>query len=264
MRENSDGQDNGPTAALLIIGNEILSGRTKDANLPFIAEKLGTIGIRMMEVRVVPDIEAEIVNALNALRQRYRYVFTTGGIGPTHDDITAESIAKAFDVPLIRHPEAYRRLKAHYDANGLEFNAARLRMANTPEGAELIDNPVSVAPGFRIGNVHVMAGVPKIMQAMLEGILPTLQGGRPIKSRCVVCNLPEGTVADALGRIQKEFPGVDIGSYPSYSKEGFGISLVLRGIDEDELDAVARRVADMISELGGTPRFQNQDGTRAV
>ena len=174
------------TAALIIIGNEILSGRTKDANLPHLATELNSVGVRLAEVRVIPDIEAEIIATVNALRAKFDYVFTTGGIGPTHDDITAESIAKAFELPLTQHPEALRRLQHHYNDNGLELTAARLRMANTPEGASLIDNPISTAPGFRVGNVFVMAGVPKIMQAMLASLKDQLHGGQPMLSRTVL------------------------------------------------------------------------------
>ncbi|WP_119679575.1 competence/damage-inducible protein A [Indioceanicola profundi] len=243
-----------PTAALLIIGNEILSGRTQDANLIFIAKYLGGIGVRLREVRVVPDDEAEIVAAVNALRARYTYLFTTGGIGPTHDDITSECIAKAFGVPLIQHPEARRRLEAHYADSGL-LNEARLRMANTPKGAVLIDNPVSTAPGFQIGNVFVMAGVPSIMQAMLTGLGDRLAGGPPVLSRTVVCAVPEGTLAAGLGAVQAEFPDVDIGSYPAFRLGQISTSLVLRGTDPVRLDAAAERVAALVTDLGGTPEI---------
>ena len=171
------------TAGLLVIGNEILSGRTQDANIAFLGHRLNEIGVRLAEVRVVPDIEADIVAAVNALRARFDYVFTTGGIGPTHDDITAAAIAKAFGVPLIQNPEARARLEGNYRAGDL--NEARLRMANTPEGAALIDNPVSRAPGFRLENVFVLAGVPVILQAMVAGLRPAIAGGRPMLSRTV-------------------------------------------------------------------------------
>lgn len=241
------------TAALLIIGNEILSGRTKDANLPYVAERLGALGIRLREVRVVPDVCDEIVDAVNALRDRYDYVFTTGGIGPTHDDITAECVAKAFGRRLIQHPEARRRMEARYAAMGIELNEARLRMANTPEGAALIDNPVSGAPGFQVENVFVMAGVPKIMQAMFESLRDRLAGGAPLLSRNVTCSLPEGALAAGLGAIQDRFPAVDIGSYPSFATSGFGVAIVLRHTDAATLDTAAEEVRSLIRRLGGTP-----------
>ena len=245
------------TAALLIVGNEILSGRTTDANLPYIAGRLNTLGIRLSEVRVVPDIESEIVDAVNMLRARYTYVFTTGGIGPTHDDITADCVAKAFGVPLIEHPEARRRLQERYDESGIELNEARLRMARTPEGATLIDNPVSAAPGFQVENVFVMAGVPKIMQAMFESLRERLVGGEPLLSRSIACHLPEGMLAQGLGEIQARHDGVDIGSYPSYSSVGFGVAVVLRHTDPAVLDAAALEVAALIRALGGEPEEQD-------
>jgi len=168
------------TAALIVIGNEILSGRTQDKNIAHIAKTLNEVGVRLYEVRVVPDVEAEIVEAVNTLRAKHDYVFTTGGIGPTHDDITAECVAKAFGLKLIQNPESLRRLEAHYRHSDRELNEARLRMANTPEGAELIDNPISTAPGFRVENVYVMAGVPSIMQAMLSGVKDGLVGGESV------------------------------------------------------------------------------------
>ncbi len=241
------------TAALLIIGNEILSGRTTDANLPYIAGRLNDLGIRLCEVRVVPDIEAEVVNAVNALRARYTYVFTTGGIGPTHDDITADCIAKAFGVAPIENVEARRLLEERYAEAGIELNEARLRMARTPEGATLIDNPVSAAPGFQVENVFVMAGVPKIMQAMFESLRERLVGGDPLLSRSIACELPEGKLAQGLGEIQARHAGVDIGSYPSYSSAGFGVAVVLRHTDPVVLDAAAGEVATLIRELGGEP-----------
>ncbi|MFV3129757.1 competence/damage-inducible protein A [Niveispirillum sp. KHB5.9] len=244
--------DTAPTAALLIIGNEILSGRTQDANLAFIARHLGVLGIRFRETRVVPDEEAEIVAAINALRARYTYVFTTGGIGPTHDDITAECIAKAFGVPLIRHPEAVRRLEIHYAGTGM-LNEARLRMANTPEGATLIDNPVSTAPGFQIGNVFVMAGVPMIMQAMLTGIGDRLVGGPVVRTKSVASAIPEGSFADALCAIAADYPAVDIGSYPAFRQGRISTSLVLRATDPDLLERATVAVAEMLRALGGEP-----------
>ncbi|UCH74564.1 MAG: competence/damage-inducible protein A [Rhodospirillales bacterium] len=239
------------TAALLIIGNEILSGRTKDANLPFIAEGLGTMGIRLSEVRVVPDVAEEIIGAVNVLREKYDYLFTTGGIGPTHDDITAECVAAALDLPLVQNVEARRRLEERWASTGIEINEARLRMANTPEGATLIDNPVSAAPGFQIENVFVMAGVPKIMQAMFGSLRERLVGGAPLLSESVVCNLPEGQLATGLAALQERYPDVDIGSYPSYAHSGFRVAVVLRHTDADLLEAAAAAVMVLIDELGG-------------
>lgn len=240
------------TAALLIIGNEILSGRTKDANASFLAERLTARGIRLKEIRVVPDEPEEIVAAVNTLRGKYDYLFTTGGIGPTHDDITADCVAEAFGVPLREHPEAVRRLQAHYANPGM-LNAARMRMTRVPEGGTLIDNPVSIAPGFRIGNVFVMAGVPKIMQAMFEGIAHTLTGGAPMLSLTVTSDLPEGTIAAALGVAQERFAAIEIGSYPFFRGGALGVSVVLRGTDAGALEAAALLVEELIRDLGGTP-----------
>lgn len=238
------------TAAVLVIGDEILSGRTKDANMGFLAERLTELGIRLREARVVPDVPEEIVAAVNALRARYDHVFTTGGIGPTHDDITAECIARAFGVPLLRHPEAVRRLEAHYEAG--QLNEARLRMANVPEGGTLIDNPVSAAPGFRIGNVYVMAGVPRIMQAMFDGIAPTLAGGDKVLSRTVTCDLGEGVIAAGLGAIAAEYAELSVGSYPYFRAGRFGTSLVLRGTDAERLSSATEAVRSLVVSLGGT------------
>jgi len=253
--QNSDGQNSdgpNPTAAVLIVGNEILSGRTKDANLPHIAERLGGQGILVREARVVPDVPEEIIAAVNALRSRYTYVFSTGGIGPTHDDITSECVARAFGVALERNPEAVARLERHYGDPAL-LNEARLRMANIPAGAELIDNPISAAPGFRIGNVFVMAGVPNIMQAMLDGILPRLRGGPPIHARTVSCALAEGVLAADLGALQERYPALEIGSYPYFRRGDFGVSLVLRGTDEGQVDGATEELAAIVRRLGGTP-----------
>ncbi|HET8729259.1 MAG TPA: competence/damage-inducible protein A [Alphaproteobacteria bacterium] len=240
------------TAALVVIGNEILSGRTKDANLPYLAERLNALGVQLREARVVPDVEAEIVDAVNACRARHDYVFTTGGIGPTHDDITAMSVAKAFGVALELNAEAVRRLKAHYDGR-VELNEARLRMAHIPAGATLIDNPVSAAPGFQIANVLVMAGVPSIMQAMFEGVSHRLVGGRPLLSRTVSCGLAEGTLAAGLGDLQGRYPDLDIGSYPHFRAGQFGVAIVLRGPDADYLDEAVAELTALMRGLGGTP-----------
>jgi molybdenum cofactor synthesis domain-containing protein len=242
------------TACLVIVGNEILSGRTQDINLNYLAKGLNEVGVQLREARVIPDVRETIVATVNEVRAKYDYVFTTGGIGPTHDDITAECIAAAFGVPLILHPEAKRRLEAHYSTRGIEFNEARRRMAHVPEGATLIDNPVSVAPGFRIGNVHVMAGVPKIMQAMFDGIRHGLKGGAKVMSRSVTCALAEGTVAHDLGLIQADYPSVEIGSYPFWTAGGgFGTSLVMRSADPAALEHAGEAVIAMIRGFGGEP-----------
>lgn len=217
-------------ASLLIIGDEILSGRTQDKNTAYIAAWLNEAGIQLAEVRVVQDVLADIVDAVNALRSRYDYVFTTGGIGPTHDDITAESIAAAFELPLTTHPVAYRILTKYYGAE--DFTVARKRMSNTPEGAVLIDNPVSIAPGFQVENVFVMAGVPQIMQAMLETLRPRLKTGRKIWSQAITIHAPESKVAGKLGEIQNKIPGVSLGSYPFFREGKIGTQIVVRSADK--------------------------------
>jgi molybdenum cofactor synthesis domain-containing protein len=240
------------TASLVIIGNEILSGRTQDLNLAYAAKRLGARGIRVREVRVIPDECDAIVATVNELRPKFDYVFTTGGIGPTHDDITAECIARAFGVGLTLHPEAKRILEQHYRPE--QINAARLRMATMPEGAELVRNAVSRVPGFRIDNVYVLAGVPEVMQAMIDGLVPNLAGGVPVRSRTVSCQLAEGVIAEGLEAIQRRYPDLDIGSYPAFRRSGYGVSLVLRGTDEARLAAAAAEVADLVRALGGTPQ----------
>jgi molybdenum cofactor synthesis domain-containing protein len=238
-----------PTAAVLLIGDEILSGRTKDANLGYIADYLTVVGIDLKEARVVSDEEADIVAALNALRARYTYVFTTGGIGPTHDDITADCVAAAFRVAIDHHPEAVKILRAHWKARGIEENEARLRMGRIPDTAELILNSVSKAPGFHIGNVFVMAGVPKIMQAMLDEVAPKLTGGAVMLSRTVPLDLGEGDVAKRLKEIQLAHQGVMIGSYP-YERDGrFATNIVVRSRDEAAMNAAAEEVETLPAEL---------------
>ncbi|MEK0084173.1 competence/damage-inducible protein A [Benzoatithermus flavus] len=234
------------TAAVIIIGNEILSGRTQDANLAFLAQELGEIGVRLREARVVADEEDAIVEAVNACRARYDHVFTTGGIGPTHDDITSAAIATAFQRAHRRHPEAERRLRAYYPPEKL--NEARLKMADMPEGAELIDNPVSVAPGFRIENVYVLPGVPSILQAMFAGLKPRLEGGAPVRSRTVTVLCPEGEIAKPLGEIQSRHPSIEIGSYPFMQQGRFGTSLVFRGTDETAIRAAAEELLTLARE----------------
>jgi molybdenum cofactor synthesis domain-containing protein len=252
----SDPPSTDVTAAVLIIGNEILSGRTQDTNLNWIAARLTAHGIRLAEARVVPDVEDEIVAAVQVLSARYSYVFTTGGIGPTHDDITAEAIAKAFGRPVIVDPEAAARLERHYGAG--KVTPARLRMARVPEGASLVDNPVSAAPGFRIGNVFVMAGVPAIMRAMVDGIVPTLAGGPLVLTRSIACQIAESVLAEPLGAIQALHPDVDIGSYPWFRAGTFGVSLVSRGPDAAMLDGVADEISQMVRDLGGEPVAEDQ------
>jgi molybdenum cofactor synthesis domain-containing protein len=235
------------TAAILVIGDEILSGRTKDRNIGYIAEYCTNIGVDIREVRIVPDIESEIVAAVNALRARYDHVFSTGGIGPTHDDITADSMAKAFDVTIDHDPRAVAILTTHYGQ--ADLNSARMRMARIPAGADLIANSVSKAPGFTLGNVHVMAGVPAIMQAMLDEVAKTIPTGTKMLSRTVPANMGEGRIAARLGAIQKDFPDVSIGSYPKMLDGGFATDVVLRSRDEARLDEAAASVAAMIAEI---------------
>ena len=239
------------TAAVIIIGNEILSGRTKDQNFPYLAAALDEIGIRLREARTVADDEAGIVAAVNDCRAVYDYVFTTGGIGPTHDDITAGCIAKAFGVTLSLHPDARRRLEANYREG--ELNEARLRMAHVPNGATLIDNPVSAAPGFRMQNVFVMAGVPSIMRAMFEGVRPDLRGGAIMHSRSISAHLPEGELAAPLAALQNRYGDVEIGSYPFFRAGKLGSSIVLRGTDTDLLMAATEDLKELMRGLGGEP-----------
>ena len=248
------------TAGILVIGDEILSGRTKDKNIGFIAEYLTNIGIDLKEVRVVSDDEPDIIAALNALRHRYTYVFTTGGIGPTHDDITADAIGAAFGAPVEHHPEAMALLAARYKPG--DFNERRQRMARIPLGGTLIKNPVSVAPGFQIENVFVLAGVPKIMQAMLEDVAPRLAQGVPVIGRSLTVSLAEGTIAEALAAIQAAHPTVSIGSYPFFGQGGSsptmsrtsaGTTLVVRGRDEAEVEAAAGEIAALARRFGVEP-----------
>jgi molybdenum cofactor synthesis domain-containing protein len=238
-----------PTAAVLLIGNEVLSGRTKDKNLGFIADYLTVMGIDLMEARVVSDIEDDIVAAVNALRKRYTYVFTTGGIGPTHDDITADAIAKAFDVGISHHPEASEILLKYFAEMNREPNEARMRMARVPHGATLILNAVSKAPGFKMENVHVMAGVPKVMQAMMDAIAPTLTKGAPVMSRTIAFQGGEGDIAAPLKAAQEKFPNVSIGSYPFEGAQGFATNLVLRARDGDVLAVATEEVKQACEAL---------------
>ncbi len=226
-----------PTAAMLVIGDEILSGRTRDANMHHLAGQLTEHGIDLKEVRIVSDDQPAIVAAVQALSAAYDTVFTSGGIGPTHDDITADAIAAAFDTPIDVREDARALLEAHYARTGSELNAARLRMARIPDGAALIENPVSTAPGFSLGNVHVMAGVPSVFQAMVASVLPTLTGGDPLISRTLRIDRGEGDIAGPLGTLAEAHPTLSFGSYP-FQKDGkFGANVVIRGTDPAQVDA---------------------------
>ncbi len=225
-----------PTAAMLVIGDEILSGRTRDANMHHLAGVLSEKGIDLLEVRVVSDDPDAITGAVKALSDAYTHVFTSGGIGPTHDDITADNVARAFDVHIDVRDDARALLQAHYEKSGQELNEARLRMARIPDGAELIDNPVSTAPGFTLQNVHVMAGVPKIFEVMLQSLLPKLTGGAPVLSASVEIFRPEGDIAGPLGQLAEEYPEMSMGSYPFIRDGAFGSNIVMRGSDASDLD----------------------------
>lgn len=245
-----DSQDT-PTAAMIVIGDEILSGRTQDTNLNYLARFLGTLGIDLKEARVVPDVEAEIVAAVNALRVWHDHVFTTGGIGPTHDDITADAIARAFGVSIDYHPEALALIGARYKPG--ELNEMRKRMARIPAGASLIYNSVSAAPGFQIENVFVMAGVPMIMRAMLEDVAPRLKRGSLVHTAAVTAKVAEGQIAGSLAEIQKSHPKVAIGSYPFYREDGYGTQLVVRGRDPLEVAAAADAIEETVKATGSMP-----------
>ena len=238
------------SACVLIIGNEILSGRTQDINLAYLARKLNEYGIQIREARVIPDIEAEIVHAVNEVRRKFDYVFTTGGIGPTHDDITADCIAKAFGVPLIvsdEIAEIINRRQAPPD-----IMAARMRMARIPQGGGIIRNPLG-PHGFFIDNVYVMAGIPQVMQAMVGSLEGQLRGGRSVRSRSVTAYLSEGHIARRLGDIQNRYPHIDLGSYPFHREDRYGTTLVMRGTNEADLEVMLGEVRAMIVDLGGQP-----------
>lgn len=239
-----------PTAAMLVIGDEILSGRTRDANMHHLAGELTKHGITLAEVRIVSDDHAAIVAAVQALSSRFDTVFTSGGIGPTHDDITAEAIADAFGVPCGIRDDARALLQAHYDRQGQELNEARLRMARIPDGASLIDNPVSTAPGFTLNNVHVMAGVPSVFQAMVASVLPSLTGGQPLLSQSLNVPRGEGDIAGPLGELAEAHPEVSIGSYP-YQRDGvYGANIVVRSSDGAAIDQVISALAAIFPEAG--------------
>ncbi|WP_293574689.1 molybdopterin-binding protein [Phaeobacter sp.] len=232
-----------PTAAMLVIGDEILSGRTRDSNMHFLAGELTKHGIDLKEARVISDDEAAIIAAVTSLSDQFDHVFTSGGIGPTHDDITADCISKAFGVHLDVRADARALLQAHYDKSGLELNAARLRMARIPDGATLIDNPVSTAPGFTLRNVHVMAGVPTVFQAMVASVLPTLTGGAPLLSQTLRVDRGEGDIAPILTAVAEGFEDLSIGCYPFQRNGAFGANVVVRGSDGARVDAAITRLA---------------------
>jgi molybdenum cofactor synthesis domain-containing protein len=237
------------TACMLIIGNEILSGRTQDVNLNFLAKALNELGVRMTEARVIPDIEETIIETVNECRGKFDHVFTTGGIGPTHDDITAVCIAKAFGTEVIYHPEIEVRIRKREAPP--EIMESRLLMARVPKGASLIDNPTGGPQGFQMGNVYVMAGVPMVMQAMTGALTKERLGGTdPVRSRTIGAYLGESQVAKQLGVLQDKYPSVDVGSYPFYRESGYGTNLVIRGTDEAELDTLKEELRALIIGMG--------------
>ncbi|WP_145108496.1 competence/damage-inducible protein A [Cereibacter sediminicola] len=237
-----------PTAAMLVIGDEILSGRTRDGNSHYLAGELTRHGICLREIRCVADDRAAIIEAVNALRARWDHVFTSGGIGPTHDDITAEAVAEAFGVAIGIRQDAHDLLAAHYARTGLEFNEARQRMARIPDGATLIENPVSTAPGFTLGNVHVMAGVPNIFQAMVASVMPNLLGGAPLLSQSLRVDRGEGEIAGPFGSLAAEYPDLQMGSYPFIQNGAYGSNLVIRGTDPGRISEAMTRLAALFPQ----------------
>jgi len=236
-----------PRAAMLVIGDEILSGRTRDSNLHYLAQALTRAGIDLVEARVVADDHAAIVAAVRALSASVDHVFTSGGIGPTHDDITADAVAEAMGAGIGHRADAMALLRAHYDRQGMEFNAARQRMARIPDGAALIDNPISVAPGFIIGNVHVMAGVPVIFEAMLASVLPGLTGGAPLLSQSLRVMRGEGEIAAPFGELASRYPDLSMGSYPFNQNGVYGTNLVIRGTDPGRLAAAMQELSALVA-----------------
>ncbi len=234
-----------PSAAMLVIGDEILSGRTRDSNMNHLAKELTAHGIDLREARVIPDVREVIISTVQALSAAYDHVFTSGGIGPTHDDITAEAVAAAFDTPIGVRDDARAILQAHYDRSGREMNEARLRMARIPDGATLIDNPVSAAPGFTLKNVHVMAGVPSVFEAMVASIVPTLTGGAPVMSQTLCIQRGEGDIAGPLTKLAEDYPDLSIGSYPFIRDGAYGSNIVVRGTDGAQIDAVITALVAM-------------------
>ena len=247
------------TAGIIIIGDEILSGRTKDSNINWIATELNKIGVRLIEARIIPDDSSTIIETVKSFSNKFTYVFSCGGIGPTHDDITTECVARAFNQELVKSDEAMRRLKIHYEGTNIEFNEARQKMAIVPSNSTLIDNPVSAAPGFRIENLFVFAGVPKIMQGMFQTILNDLTGGEKLFSKTVSSNLGEGIIAKDLQQIESEFGEVKIGSYPYFKPGNFGTSVVLRSTNKTQLNHASKKVLDSIINLGGKGKILEEN-----
>ena len=247
------------TAGIIIIGDEILSGRTKDTNINWIATELNNIGVRLIEARIISDDSETIIETVKTFTKKFTYVFSCGGIGPTHDDITTESVANAFNQKLVKDPEAMRRLKIHYEGTNIEFNEARQKMAIIPTNSILIDNPVSAAPGYKIENLFVFAGVPKIMQGMFSTILYDLVGGIKLKSKTVSSNVGEGLIAKDLEQIEKKFKAVKIGSYPYFKPGNFGTSIVLRSEYESLLNQASEAVLSAIIKLGGIGKIVEEN-----
>ena len=251
-----------PTAAILVIGDEILSGRTKDKNIGWLAEELTKLGISLCEARVIADVEQIIISHVQELSERYDYLFTSGGIGPTHDDITTQSVAAAFGVPVIRHAEAEARLVRHYQDTDIDFNEARQKMADIPDTATLIDNPVSAAPGYKFGNVYVMAGVPSILQAMFATFSHTLTGGVQPTRITIQCAIGEGTIATIMGDVATSFDGVSVGSYPWFKPGQFGTAVVLTGLDAEKVDKAAIELEVLVKQSGYEARRDLDNSTR--
>ncbi|MBL6850855.1 MAG: competence/damage-inducible protein A [Alphaproteobacteria bacterium] len=247
------------TAGIIIIGDEILSGRTKDTNINWIANELNKIGIRLIEARIIPDDPTTIIETIKFFTKNFTYVFSCGGIGPTHDDITTECVARAFNQELVKSDEAMRRLAAHYEGTNIEFNEARQKMAVVPSNSILIDNPVSAAPGYKIENLFVFAGVPKIMQGMFHTILHDLLGGIKLLSKTVSSNLGEGLIAKDLEKIESEFEDVKIGSYPYFKPGNFGTSVVLRSENKDRLNEASKKVLLSIINHGGKGKILEEN-----
>ena len=250
-----------PTAAIIVIGDEILSGRTKDKNIGWLAEQLGAQGIKLCEARVIADVEEVIITTVQQMSRQYDLVFTSGGIGPTHDDITTASIAKAFDKEVIRHPDAEAVLIKHYENTDLEFNAARQKMADIPMDADLIDNPLSAAPGFILENVHVLPGVPSILQAMFEGLKERLPGGIVMTRLTVQCEIGEGTIATIMESVQRDFAGVSVGSYPWFKPGNFGTAVVVSGLDAGITQNAATTLANAVKATGAKAFIVTQGDT---
>ena len=247
--------NNQPKAIMIVIGNEVLSGRTKDKNIGWVAEKLNSVGINLIEARIIRDNQDVIISTIQELSKKVDYIFTSGGIGPTHDDITSVAIAKAFRLPIEKNKEALRRLEEHYNGTGIELNSARLKMAYIPKGSRLIDNPVSAAPGFNIKNVYVMAGVPKIMQAMLDGIIKTIKNGSKTISISIGCNIGEGNIAKGLEKIETSEKNIEIGCYPWFRAGLAGTNVVISSIDKKTCFVAAEKVKFLIREFGGEPQI---------